>query len=103
MNYLSRKLRKNFLIAVSGLLFILSSCAKMELTHELRFSCTSNNPYLIEIDGHSDIIQGNSFKDYQLEEGTYAWKVTQQSGYLIYPTIKDGVITLDQDREIIFP
>ncbi len=83
----------------------LAGCKKEETnpSYELRFTCISVNPYLVEVDGNSDIIQGNTFKDYILEKGTYAWKVTQQSGYLIYPTIKEGTLNLDQDKEIVFP
>jgi len=72
-------------------------------TYELRFTCTSDNPYLIEVDGNSDIIQGNSYKTYYLEKGTYSWKVTQQSGYVFYPTVKDGTVNLNADKEIVFP
>ncbi len=72
-------------------------------SYNLRFTCTSSNPYLIEINGNSNVVQGNSYKDYTLEKGTYYWKVTQQSGYLVYPTVQDGNITLDQDKEITFP
>lgn len=72
-------------------------------TYELRFTCTSSNPYLIEVNGNSDIVQGNSFKVYILDKGTYSWEVTQQSGYLLYPTVLDGTANLDQDKEIVFP
>ena len=71
--------------------------------YELRFTSTSNNPYKVEVAGHSDIISGHSYIKYDLEKNTYSWKVTQQSGYAIYPTVKDGTVTLDQDLEIVFP
>lgn len=71
--------------------------------YELRFTCTSNNPYLIEVAGNSDIVQGNSYKVYHLDQGTYSWKVTQQSGYAFYPTVKDGTVNLNTDKEIVFP
>lgn len=72
-------------------------------SYDLRFTCTSSNPYLIEVDGNSDIVSGNSFKNYTLKKGTYAWKVTQQSGYALYPTVKEGTVTLDKDKGIVFP
>ncbi len=72
-------------------------------TFELRFTCTSNNPYLIEVNGNSDIVDGNSYITYTFNKGTYSWKVTQQSGYVFSPTIKDGTVNLDQDIEIVFP
>lgn len=71
--------------------------------YELRFTCTSDNPYLIEVAGNSNIVQGHSYKIYNLDQGTYAWKVTQQSGYAFYPTVKSGTVTLNQDKEIVFP
>lgn len=83
-----------------------TGCKKKDDTrpsYGLRFTSTSDNPYLIEIDGTSNVISGHTYKDYTLEQGTYPWKVTQQSGYLLYPTIKEGTVTLDQDKEIIFP
>ena len=63
--------------------------------YELRFTSTSDNPYKIEVAGNSDVIQGHSYKSYNLEKNTYSWKVTQQSGYVVYPTIKEGTVTLD--------
>ncbi len=72
-------------------------------TYELRFTCTSDNPYLVEVNGYSNIVSGNSYKNYYLKKGTYAWRVEQQSGYVLYPTVKEGTVNLDQDKEIIFP
>ncbi|MBU1369600.1 MAG: hypothetical protein KJ578_04445 [Bacteroidetes bacterium] len=71
--------------------------------YELRFTNTSNNPYLIEVDGNSSTILGKTFKNYSLEKGTYAWKISQQSGYLLFPTIQEGTINLDRDKEVVFP
>lgn len=93
-------------LSIFTLLIVIPTGCKKEETrpsYELRFSCTSDNPYLVEIDGTSSIISGHSFKDYNLEQGTYPWKVTQQSGYLLIPTVREGTITLDRDKEIIFP
>ena len=70
---------------------------------ELRFSNSSDNPYLVEVNGTSSVLDGHTFKDYNLERGTYAWKVTQQSGYVLYPTVKEGTVNLDGDKEVIFP
>jgi len=75
----------------------------LSATYNLRFTSTSSNPYLIEVDGNSNVISGNTYKDYKLTKGTYSWKVTQQSGYVLYPTEKSGTVNLDQDKEIVFP
>ncbi|QQS31132.1 MAG: hypothetical protein IPM47_09520 [Sphingobacteriales bacterium] len=91
-----------------GLLFVLflNSCGKDEdylPTFNLRFTNTSSNPYLIEVDGNSNVIQGSTYKDYKLKIGTYAWEVTQQSGYILYPTVLSGTVNLDKDKQIVFP
>jgi hypothetical protein len=82
-----------------------SGCAKEDITptYNLRFTSTSNNPYLVEVDGTSTVLPGNTYKDYKLKKGTYAWKVTQQSGYVLYPTVQSGTVNLDQDKQIVFP
>lgn len=71
--------------------------------YELRFTNTSDNPYLVEVDGSSAILHSHTFKDYDLERGTYAWKVTQQSGYILYPTVREGTVNLDREKEVVFP
>lgn len=98
------------LLSVSFLMigmFSLSGCKKQNdnpiPNYELRFTNTSSNPYSVEVNGETDILSGNTFKNYTLRKGTYAWKVTQQSGYVLYPTIEQGTMTLDQNREIVFP
>ncbi len=102
-------LLKGFLV-ISLIVFGLSSCEKDDNDgssstpkYELRFTSTSSNPYKVEVAGNSDIISGNSYIKYELEKNTYSWKVTQQSGYAVYPTVKEGTVTLDQDLEIVFP
>ena len=102
-------MKKSIRVFISVILVIalggVFSCSKDEKVekYELRFTSTSSNPYLIEVAGNSDIIPGNTYMVYNLEKGTYAWKVTQQSGYVLYPTIVDGTVNLDQDKEILFP
>ena len=95
------------LVVISLIAFSLTSCEKDENSsttkYELRFTSTSSNPYKVEVAGNSDIIQGNSYIKYDLEKNTYSWKVTQQSGYAVYPTVREGTVTLDQDKEIVFP
>ena len=101
--YLSILLASFFMVAM----VTFSSCSKdnenATPSYQLRFTNTSDNPYLIEVNGGSNVLSGNSFKNYTLNKGTYSWKVTQQSGYVLYPTIKDGTVNLDKDKEIIFP
>ncbi len=95
-----------FLLVLS--LFI-TSCEKesdiflSSRKYELRFTSTSRNPYLIEVNGNSDIIPGNTYKSYKFKKGSYSWRVEQQSGYLLYPTIREGTVNLNEDKEIVFP
>lgn len=99
-----------FLLGIS--ILVLSSCSKDDddntspdgtTNFELRFTCTSSNPYLVEVNGKSNQVDGNSYISYQFPMGTYSWKVTQLSGYVLYPTVQQGTVTLDQDKEIVFP
>lgn len=96
------------LLLISSIFAIgFSACEKEEdsssTTYELRFTNTSSNPYQIQVDGTTSSLSGNTFKEYSLKKGTYSWKVTQISGYLMYPTIQEGTVNLDQDKEIVFP
>ncbi len=102
-------MKKLFLIFVLTLsLSSIYSCEKEDESndresYELRFTNTSSNPYTVEVDGTTSSLSGKTFKNYDLEQGTYSWKVTQESGYLIYPTVKEGTVNLTGDREIVFP
>ncbi len=71
--------------------------------HKLRFTSTSSNPYELQVAGYNRVIQGNTYVDYTLPEGIYSWRVEQMSGYVIYPTIKEGTVILNQDKEVVFP
>ncbi len=89
-----------FLTVTIGVIGI-TGCIKQ--SHEVRFTNLSSNPYMIEIDGRSNVISGNSYKNYYLDRGTYPWQVTQQSGYLLYPTVRSGTISVNKDKQIVFP
>lgn len=100
------KLFRFLIIAFSFLsIIVFTRCSKDDFnpSYELRFTNISSNSYLIEVDGNNDIIEGNAYKKYSLKKGTYSWKVTQQIGYIMYPTVQSGTVTLDQDKEIVFP
>jgi transketolase C-terminal domain/subunit len=52
---------------------------------EVRFSCTSDNPYRLCINTpFKTNIQGNSFVDVELEEG-FQFRMEQVSGFLLFP------------------
>ncbi len=86
-----------FLALTSALLFGLGSCYKAPPIYKLTFNNNTSDTYLIEINNKSDYLEGGYFLDYNLEEGTYNYKYTQQDGYLLYPTIKEGTVKLYTD------
>ena len=72
----------------------------------LRLTCISSNPYDVWIDGIFALtLNGGSFIEYTLVEGTHTVHVEQVSGYLLWPTIEDyNVYIYDcQDSEVVFP
>lgn len=72
----------------------------------MRFTCTSFNPYRLYIDGSFETtIDGQTFYEVELLEGTHNYKMEQVSGYLLYPTIvnESSFIRGCKESEIIFP
>ena len=75
-------------------------------TGTVRFTSTSANPYNLYIDGvFKKQIPGNTFSELELTEGSHQVKVEQVSGFILFPTIKEGVISVFgcQELEWIFP
>ncbi|MGY6561355.1 MAG: hypothetical protein ACXITV_04555 [Luteibaculaceae bacterium] len=83
--------------------FVLQACKEEPATHILNLRSTSNNPYLVEVNGMANVVQGNSVIEYELKEGTYDWKATQQSGYLFFATVRSGTVVLNRDTYVVFP
>jgi hypothetical protein len=71
-------------------------CSKDEFgTGSVKFINKSTNPYKLSINGASKgEISGNSSKIIDLDVGTYTLKAEQVSGYILFPTVKDGEITV---------
>jgi len=64
----------------------------------VKFINKSANPYRLSINGASKgEISGSSSKIIELDAGTYTLKTEQVSGYIRYPTVKDGEITVRRD------
>jgi hypothetical protein len=74
-------------------------CSKDEFgSGSVKFINKSANPYNLSINGASKgEISGGSFKVIELDAGTYSLKAEQVSGYILYPTVKDGEITVRRD------
>jgi hypothetical protein len=81
----------------------LSSCGKK--IANLRYTCTSNNPYTILLDGvNKGTVPPKSFVDLNVPIGTHVVKATQNSGYLLFPTVVEKSINVPAaGAEFIFP
>lgn len=72
------------------------SLDELDTTGTVRFSNNSSNPYILYINGQSKgEYSGGSWRNVDLEEGTYTLKAEQVSGYLLFPTIKNGQLKVD--------
>lgn len=72
--------------------------------YKVRFVCDSNNPYKLWVDGTSQgTVNGKSYKIANLIEGYHTWNVEQESGYVLYPTTKEGTFNLTNEIIITFP
>lgn len=75
-------------------------------TGTVRFTSTSTNPYNLYIDGvFKKQIPGNTFSEFDLTEGSHQVKAEQVSGFVLFPTIKEGTISVFGCKELewIFP
>lgn len=72
----------------------------------IRFTNTSSNPYTIYINGGQvGTVTGKKFREYNKEAGNYILKAVQESGYVIYPTVRETSFYLSagQEKEFVFP
>lgn len=59
-------------------------------TGTLQFVNNSNHPYNVYVNGSFEFQQaGNTSREQDFTNGSYVIKVEQESGYLVYPTIKE--------------
>lgn len=92
------------IILTIGLLF--AGCTdKDECTNgTIRFFCTSSNPYICEINGVvKGTVPANSFIDFTVPEGTHSVRATQQSGYILFPTVVTNSVFGCQTTQFTFP
>jgi len=93
--------------------FVLSSCSKDSINELLNLGTiqctnTSSDPYFVDISGPSNqtfILNARGVKSVLVKPGSYTISVTQQSGYILYPTKKNYSGTLSQGKTIyvVFP
>jgi len=101
---------KNKILFLTLIIVSLLACSKDETEGctkaQVRFTCISNNPYSLYIDGvYKTQVNGNSFVNYYLSEGNHTYKAEQVSGYILYPTVRNttAYVTGCVDSEWIFP
>ena len=75
-------------------LALLAGCTKND-TGTVRFSNSSSNPYELFINGESKgEFAGGSWRNFDLDAGTYNLKAEQISGFILFPTVKNGEIVV---------
>ena len=89
---------------------IITSCEKKTTSGTeigtVRFTCTSQHPYKLWIDGtYETTLDGNSFIEIDLLEGSHTANVEQASGYVLYPTKRNTTLNVfgGQEIEWVFP
>lgn len=98
-------------ILLMALMFTISSCEEEDLQSlckegTLRLTSISDYPYDFYLNGtYQATIQGRTFQEFEIEEGSYRIKVVQKSGYLLFPTIREVTISIFGCKEIewVFP
>ncbi len=73
----------------------------------VQFINTTSDPYSVSVVGNTTItfkLGGRSSAKKELEVGYYNFKVTQLSGYLLYPTVKEyeGTVAEEYDLNVSF-
>jgi hypothetical protein len=86
---------------------ILTSCSKENSstgsnTGTISWVNNSNNPYELRVNNAYVIsISGLSYYDQEKNAGSYSYKLTQQSGYILYPTVVTGNVTAEKGKKIV--
>ena len=90
----------------------LSSCTKTTNstgsndTGTIRYTNQSSNPYTIYLDGTSKgSLDGGKYTEFTVYKGDHSTKAEQISGYVVYPTVRTGTVTIagGDSKEFIFP
>lgn len=68
----------------------------------ISFVNTSKNSYSIYIDDRSyGSIPGGKYKDIIVKVGTHSYKVSQNEGYVMYPTVGTGQCFISPDEKVV--
>lgn len=100
-------MKKSILLSVLAIGFLsFASCEKDDTTlptggqretnGSIILNNNSTNPYKVTGIGSPKTIGGNRSNSYSVKPGTYYLTATQESGYLVYPTIVEKTIYVTQ-------
>lgn len=79
---------------------LLMGCTKDE-TGTVRFKNNSSNPYELFINGESKgEFSGGTWRNFYLDPGVYTLKAEQVSGFVLFPTVKNGQITVESGESL---
>jgi len=104
-----------YLLIVLMANFVLFSCEqkeseKNEVKNEGYIQCTniSSDPYFVSISGPTSTtisVPGKGVQTVTVKPGYYSVEVTQQSGYILYPTKQTftGTVSLGKTQIVVFP
>lgn len=73
---------------------------------EISWVNNTSHSYLINLNGSNvKYLAGGAYWDQEVNPGSFTFKITQQSGYVLYPTVYNGSVTLSagQKTVISFP
>lgn len=104
---------KNPFITLLAASALLSACSKQDPGSNtaqdpgtISWVNNSGNPYRLELNGSAvKDLSGGHYWDQQVDPAAYSWKVTQLSGYVLYPTVRSGTFAVysGQKKVISFP
>lgn len=101
---------RHFTYLLVALALITAGCTKSDSntatvdTGSIRFTNTSSNPYEIFLDGADKGAQpGGTYSTItNVTVGSHTVKASQNSGYIISPTVRNGTLTVTKGQEISF-
>ena len=83
---------------------VIMSCSKEPTTYKLTFNNISSDFYKVEIIGKTEFyLSGGTYVNKYYPKGTYSYKATQQDGYILYPTVVEKTVNLEQDKIVTIP
>lgn len=93
---------KKTITALLLLIMFLSGCEALRMG-TLKITNNSSNPYTLTLDGiNKGTINGNTSKEFKLDEGAHSVSTTQISGYVLYPSVFANTINVYSGQESVW-